>query len=86
MSIILTCLQQEPGDEGAFLCIAGLYNDNGIFLTVLIYINIQLVAHRSCHICFQMFSFYTCKCVSENKKLCMGTELQADVDVTSDGW
>ncbi len=43
MSIILTCLQQEL----AFLCITGLYNDNGIFLTMLIYINIQLTAHRS---------------------------------------
>lgn len=47
MSIILTYLQQDLGDEGAFLCIAGLYNDNGIFLTVLIYINIQLLTHRS---------------------------------------
>lgn len=47
MSIILTYLQQELGDEGAFLCIAGLYNDNGIFLTGLIYINIQLLTHRS---------------------------------------
>lgn len=69
MSIILTYLQQELGDEGAFLCIAGLYNDNGIFLTVFIYINIQLAAHRSVQSSSRCFNSIHISVILKNKTL-----------------